>query len=63
MNIATRIHPGNHVGEEGFDFVVGALGVEFCDPDGATLREVAGGVDVGFEVGGVTGRVVPAERQ
>jgi hypothetical protein len=62
VDVAARIHPRDHVGQEGFDLVVGALGVEFCDPDGAAGGEGAGVGDVLFEVGGVAGGVVPVER-
>jgi hypothetical protein len=62
MDIAARIHPRDHIGQEGFDLVVSALGVEFRDPDGAAGGEGAGVGDVLFEVGGVAGGVVPVER-
>jgi hypothetical protein len=59
VDIGAGVHPRDDFGEKGFDFVVGALRVEFGDPDGAALGEGAGGGDVGFEVGGVAGGVVP----
>jgi hypothetical protein len=59
VDIGAGVHPRDNFGEEGFDFVVGALRVEFGDPDGAALGEGAGGGDVGLEVGGVAGGVVP----
>jgi hypothetical protein len=59
VDIRAGVHPRDDFGEEGFDFVVGALRVEFGDPDGAALGEGAGGGDVGLEVGGVAGGVVP----
>jgi hypothetical protein len=60
VDIRAGVHPRNDFGEEGLDFVIGALRVEFGDPDGAALGEGAGGGDVGLEVGGVAGGVVPA---
>jgi hypothetical protein len=55
MDIPTLVHPGNHFGEEGFDFGVCARGVEFCDPDGAASGKVARLGDVRFEVGDIVG--------
>jgi hypothetical protein len=60
MDIVTLVHPGNDLGEEGFDLGVSARGIEFCDPDRAAGDESACVVDVRFEVGGVVGGVVPS---
>lgn len=59
MDILRLVHPRHHFIQETSHLVVSSIGAKLGYPDGETLGEFAGGVDVVFEVLGVTGRAVP----